>query len=98
MPRNSQEYELYKLVCEGFEAQGYLYYGKNTCLDVAIRKYAKARLRAEWAEKINKKEDECPNMIQPNDTLFVANSHETKTTREDLQMLFESFGELIVLI
>ena len=78
MPRNSQEYKLYKLVCEGFEAQGYLYYGKNTCLDVAIRKYAMARsiykllgnmenskamttniavLRAEWAEKINKKED-----------------------------------------
>ena len=116
MPRNSQEYELYKLVCEGFEAQGYLYYGKNTCLDVAIRKYAMARsiykllgnmenskamttkiavLRAEWAEKINKKEDECPNMIQPNDTLFVANFHEIKTTREDLQMLFESFGELM---
>ena len=75
MPQNSHQYEL----CEIFEARAYLHYGGNTCLDVAIRKYAKARsiyklmgniemskamtniiaaMRADWAEKINKKEDE----------------------------------------
>jgi hypothetical protein len=112
MPQNSHQYEL----CEIFEARAYLHYGGNTCLDVAIRKYAKARsiyklmgnmemskammniiaaMRADWVEKINKKEDVCRKMVQPTDCLFVANFHENSTTREDLQMLFEPFGELM---
>jgi hypothetical protein len=55
-------------------------------------------LRAEFARgdgRIKRKEDERRKRIQPNDTLFVVNFHEITTKREDLQMLFEPFGELI---
>jgi arginine/serine-rich splicing factor 4/5/6 len=55
-------------------------------------------LRAEFARgdgRIKRKEDERRKKILPNDTLFVVNFHEETTKREDLQMLFEPFGELI---
>ncbi|KAL3810170.1 hypothetical protein ACHAXA_007057 [Cyclostephanos tholiformis] len=55
-------------------------------------------LRAEFARgdgRIKRKEDERRKKIQPNETLFVVNFHEETTKREDLQMLFEPFGELI---
>lgn len=55
-------------------------------------------LRAEFARgdgRIKKKEDDRRKNIQPSETLFVVNFHEETTKREDLQMLFEPFGELV---
>lgn len=55
-------------------------------------------LRAEFARgdgRTKRKEDERRKNIQPSETLFVVNFHEETTKREDLQMLFEPFGELV---
>ena len=55
-------------------------------------------LRAEFARgdgRVKKKEDERRKKIVPNETLFVVNFHEETTKREDLQMLFEPYGELV---
>ncbi|KAL7466411.1 hypothetical protein ACHAXS_006714 [Conticribra weissflogii] len=55
-------------------------------------------LRAEFARgdgRIKRKEDERRKKITPSETLFVVNFHEETTKREDLQMLFEPFGELV---
>lgn len=55
-------------------------------------------LRAEFARgdgRVKRKEDERRKKIQPNETLFVVNFHEETTKREDLQMLFEPYGELV---
>lgn len=55
-------------------------------------------LRAEFARgdgRIKRKEDDRRKHIQPSETLFVVNFHEETTKREDLQMLFEPFGELV---
>ncbi|NJK95830.1 MAG: hypothetical protein HC905_13785, partial [Bacteroidales bacterium] len=55
-------------------------------------------LRAEFARgdgRVKKKEDERRRNIQPSDTLFVVNFHEETTRQEDLQMLFEPYGELM---
>jgi len=54
--------------------------------------------RAEFARgdgRVKKKEDERRKKIAPSDTLFVVNFDERTTRREDLQMLFEPYGELI---
>ena len=55
-------------------------------------------LRAEFARgdgRVKRKEDERKKVIAPSETLFVVNFNEAKTKREDLQMLFEPFGELL---
>lgn len=55
-------------------------------------------LRAEFARgdgRVKKKEDERRRNIQPSETLFVVNFHEETTRQEDLQMLFEPYGELV---
>lgn len=55
-------------------------------------------LRSEFARgdgRIKRKEDDRRRKIQPSETLFVVNFHEETTKREDLQMLFEPFGELV---
>merc|ERR1711966_115118 len=55
-------------------------------------------LRSEFARgdgRVKRKEDERRKDIQPNETLFVVNFHEETTKREDLQMLFEPYGELV---
>lgn len=55
-------------------------------------------LRAEFARgdgRIKRKEDDRRKNIKPSETLFVVNFHEETTKREDLQMLFEPFGELV---
>lgn len=55
-------------------------------------------LRAEFARgdgRIKKQEDDRRKNIQPSETLFVVNFEEETTKREDLQMLFEPFGELV---
>merc|ERR1719464_1698674 len=55
-------------------------------------------LRAEFARgdgRVKRKEDERRKKIMPNETLFVVNFHEETTKREDLQMLFEPYGELV---
>ena len=55
-------------------------------------------IRAEFARgdgRIKRKEDDRRRKIQPSETLFVVNFHEETTKREDLQMLFEPFGELV---
>lgn len=55
-------------------------------------------LRSEFARgdgRVKKKEDERRKKITPNETLFVVNFHEETTKREDLQMLFEPYGELV---
>ncbi|KAL7552437.1 hypothetical protein ACHAWF_015708 [Thalassiosira exigua] len=55
-------------------------------------------LRAEFARgdgRVKRKEDERRKKITPNETLFVVNFHEETTKREDLQMLFEPYGELV---
>jgi hypothetical protein len=44
---------------------------------------------------MKRKEDDRRRNIQPSDTLFVVNFQEDTTKREDLKMLFESFGELV---
>eukprot|EP00562_Extubocellulus_spinifer_P004407 CAMPEP_0178526878 /NCGR_PEP_ID=MMETSP0696-20121128/30965_1 /TAXON_ID=265572 /ORGANISM="Extubocellulus spinifer, Strain CCMP396" /LENGTH=378 /DNA_ID=CAMNT_0020158417 /DNA_START=113 /DNA_END=1250 /DNA_ORIENTATION=+ len=55
-------------------------------------------LRSEFARgdgRTKRKEDERRKNIQPSETLFVVNFHEETTKREDLQMLFEPFGQLV---
>jgi arginine/serine-rich splicing factor 4/5/6 len=55
-------------------------------------------LRVEFARgdgRVKRKEDDRRRHIQPSETLFVVNFHEETTKREDLQMLFEPFGELV---
>jgi len=55
-------------------------------------------LRAEFARgdgRVKRKEDERRKKISPNETLFVVNFHEETTKREDLQMLFEPYGEIV---
>merc|ERR1712038_1238391 len=62
-----------------------------------IVKVSKA-LRSEFARgdgRIKRKEDDRRKNIKPSETLFVVNFHEETTKREDLQMLFEPFGELV---
>lgn len=62
-----------------------------------IEKVSK-QLRAEFARgdgRIKRKEDARRQKITPSETLFVVNFHEDTTKREDLQMLFEPYGELI---
>ena len=62
-----------------------------------IPKVSKA-LRAEFARgdgRIKRKEDDRRKKIVPNETLFVVNFHEETTKREDLEMLFSPFGELV---
>jgi len=55
-------------------------------------------MRAEFARgdgRIKRKEDDRRKNIQPSETLFVVNFSEETTKREDLQMLFEPYGELV---
>jgi arginine/serine-rich splicing factor 4/5/6 len=55
-------------------------------------------LRAEFARgdgRVKRKEDERRKKISPSETLFVVNFHEETTKREDLEMLFSPYGELI---
>lgn len=55
-------------------------------------------VRAEFARgdgRVKRKEDERRKNIAPSETLFVVNFHEETTKREDLEMLFEPFGELV---
>lgn len=55
-------------------------------------------LRAEFARgdgRVKRKEDERKKVIAPSETLFVVNFNEAKTKRENLQMLFEPYGELM---
>lgn len=55
-------------------------------------------LRAECARgdgRIKRKEDDRRKNIKASDTLFVVNFQEETTKREDLNMLFEPFGELL---
>jgi splicing factor, arginine/serine-rich 4/5/6 len=55
-------------------------------------------LRAEFARgdgRVKRKEDERRRNIQPSETLFVVNFHEETTKKEDLEMLFGPFGELV---
>jgi len=56
------------------------------------------QLRAEFARgdgRIKRKEDERRQQITPSETLFVVNFNEDTTKREDLQSLFQPFGELV---
>ncbi|ACI65069.1 predicted protein, partial [Thalassiosira pseudonana CCMP1335] len=55
-------------------------------------------LRAEFARgdgRIKRKEDERRKKITPSETLFVVNFHEQTTKREDLEQLFQQYGELV---
>ena len=55
-------------------------------------------IRAEFARgdgRVKRKEDDRRRNIEPSETLFVVNFHEETTKREDLQMLFEPYGELL---
>lgn len=56
------------------------------------------QLRAEFARgdgRTKRREDERRRDISPNETLFVVNFHEETTKREDLEMLFSPYGELV---
>lgn len=44
---------------------------------------------------MKRKEDERRRNIEPSDTLFVVNFNEATTKREELQLLFEPFGDLV---
>eukprot|EP00559_Dactyliosolen_fragilissimus_P006230 CAMPEP_0184871380 /NCGR_PEP_ID=MMETSP0580-20130426/40687_1 /TAXON_ID=1118495 /ORGANISM="Dactyliosolen fragilissimus" /LENGTH=384 /DNA_ID=CAMNT_0027374033 /DNA_START=925 /DNA_END=2079 /DNA_ORIENTATION=+ len=62
-----------------------------------IHKISKA-IRAEFARgdgRIKRKEDDRRKRIVPSETLFVVNFHEETTKREDLEMLFAPYGELV---
>jgi len=62
-----------------------------------IPKVSKA-LRSEFARgdgRIKRKEDDRRKRIIPSETLFVVNFHEETTKREDLEMLFSPYGELV---
>lgn len=55
-------------------------------------------LRVEFARgdgRVKRKEDERRRNIEPSDTLFVVNFHEETTRQEDLEFLFQPFGELL---
>lgn len=55
-------------------------------------------IRAEFARgdgRVKRKEDDRRRNIEPSETLFVVNFHEETTKRDDLQMLFEPYGELL---
>lgn len=55
-------------------------------------------LRVEFARgdgRIKRKEDERRKTIAPRDTLFVVNFQEDTTRREDLEMLFRPYGDLV---
>jgi len=55
-------------------------------------------LRSEFARgdgRIKRKEDDRRKRIIPSETLFVVNFHEETTKREDLEMLFSPYGELV---
>lgn len=55
-------------------------------------------IRSEFARgdgRIKRKEDDRRKDIQPNETLFVVNFSEETTKREDLEMLFSPYGELV---
>jgi len=55
-------------------------------------------IRAEFARgdgRVKRKEDDRRNNILPNETLFVVNFSEETTKREDLEMLFSKFGDLV---
>jgi arginine/serine-rich splicing factor 4/5/6 len=55
-------------------------------------------IRVEFARgdgRIKRKEDDRRKNIEPNETLFVVNFSEETTKREDLEMLFSKFGELV---
>lgn len=55
-------------------------------------------LRCEFARgdgRIKRKEDDRRKNILPSETLFVVNFHEETTKREDLEMLFSPYGELV---
>lgn len=55
-------------------------------------------LRVEFARgdgRVKRKEDERRKNIEPSDTLFVVNFHEETTRQEDLEFLFQPFGELL---
>lgn len=64
---------------------------------IQIDKVSK-QLRAEFARgdgRVKRKEDIRREKIVPNETLFVVNFHEETTRKEDLEMLFSPYGELI---
>lgn len=55
-------------------------------------------VRAEFARgdgRVKRKEDERRKNIEPNETLFVVNFHEETTRKEDLEMLFQPYGEIV---
>jgi len=55
-------------------------------------------MRAEFARgdgRVKRKEDDRRKIITPNETLFVVNFSEETTKREDLEMLFSKFGDLV---
>lgn len=55
-------------------------------------------MRVEFARgdgRMRRKEDDRRRNIEPSETLFVVNFHEETTQRQDLQMLFEPYGDLI---
>lgn len=56
------------------------------------------QLRAEFARgdgRVKRKEDIRREKIVPNETLFVVNFHEETTRKEDLEMLFQPYGDLV---
>jgi len=56
------------------------------------------QLRAEFARgdgRIKRKEDNRRKLISPSETLFVVNFHEDTTKRDDLEMLFQPYGEIV---
>jgi arginine/serine-rich splicing factor 4/5/6 len=55
-------------------------------------------VRAEFARgdgRVKRKEDDRRKIITPNETLFVVNFSEETTKKEDLEMLFSKFGDLV---
>uniref|UniRef100_A0A7S1YJG1 RRM domain-containing protein n=1 Tax=Grammatophora oceanica TaxID=210454 RepID=A0A7S1YJG1_9STRA len=55
-------------------------------------------LRSEFARgdgRVKQLEEDRRRRIQPSETLFVVNFHEETTKREDLEMLFDPFGEIV---
>ena len=55
-------------------------------------------VRVEFARgdgRVKRKEDERRKNIAPSETLFVVNFHEETTKKEDLEMLFSPYGEMV---
>ena len=55
-------------------------------------------MRVEFARgdgRVKRKEDERRKNIAPSETLFVVNFHEETTKKEDLEMLFSPYGEMV---